>query len=70
LEEADLQIELEGLDPTESLISGGIIDSIGILKLVGFIEEQWDVQLGPEEISLENFDTLNSIVKLIQTHLS
>jgi acyl carrier protein len=53
----------------ESLVTSGLIDSIGILKLVAFIEEEFDIELDADDVNVANFDTLESIAKLIETHL-
>lgn len=68
-DESDLPEELRNVGPDESLISGALIDSLGVLKIVAFIETEFSIQLDPEEVNLENFDTLGAITKLIQTHL-
>jgi acyl carrier protein len=57
------------LTPTTPLISGGILDSIATLKLVMFVEETWGVGFEPHEVDKENFDTLESIVSLLQRKL-
>ena len=48
------------------IIEGGLVDSLGLFKLISFIEEQYSVRIKPEDILLENFATLGAIVKLIE----
>ena len=55
------------LTETTPLISGGILDSIATLKLVMFLEEQFDVSFAPHEIDKENLDDLARIVRLLRT---
>jgi acyl carrier protein len=52
----------------ESLVEGGLIDSLGVLRLVQFIEEEFQIQLSDDDVNVENFDTLASIAQLIETH--
>ena len=40
-----------------SLIQQGIVDSTGILELIGFIEETWHVQVPAQDMTPANFDT-------------
>jgi acyl carrier protein len=47
----------------------GVLDSLNLFLLLTFIEEQFGVTIEPEEIVPENFDTLTSITRLVQTHL-
>jgi acyl carrier protein len=46
------------------LIEGGILDSLAILNLVGFLEEQFYIVLPVEEFVPENFRTPATITAL------
>ncbi len=48
-----------------SLIQEGIIDSLGIFMLVSFIDNQFGVKVEPEDVVLDNFETINKIKDLI-----
>jgi len=47
----------------------GIIDSTGLIELVSFIEENFRIQVYMEEISPENFTSLETIENFIQGKL-
>jgi acyl carrier protein len=49
-----------------SLLEAGIIDSTGVLELVGFIEETYDVRVEDEELLPENLDSIQSIVGFVE----
>ena len=49
----------------ESLVESGIIDSLGIMKLVDFIENEFRVKIGDEDLVPENFETIEDITKLL-----
>jgi acyl carrier protein len=53
--------------PDTLLIEGGLVDSLGLFKLIAFIEEKVGVKIEPEEIVLENFATLRAVVALVQS---
>lgn len=55
--------------PDFPIIEGGLVDSLGLFKLIAFAEEQFDVRIAPEEIVFENFSTINAIVSLIRGKL-
>ncbi|MBI4523200.1 MAG: acyl carrier protein [Deltaproteobacteria bacterium] len=59
----------DSIDPNQSLLSAGLIDSLGILKLIAFIEEEFAIELQPDEINLENFDSLAAIARTVESHL-
>ncbi len=45
----------------ESLTETGVIDSIGLLQLVDYLESNYKIEIPMEIITPENFDTLNGI---------
>jgi len=53
--------------PDVPIIEQGLVDSLGLFKLIAFVEERLGVKIAPEEIVLENFATIAAIVKLIQS---
>ena len=55
----------KSLVPDEDLLEQGILDSIGIMKLIVFIEENFGIQVEDEEIIPENFQSLNSMVAFV-----
>ena len=48
-------------DPDESLISSGILDSLSLLRLIVYIEEQFGLTIEDSEVIPDNFETLNSM---------
>ena len=53
------------LDHDQSFLESGIIDSTGILELVSFIEEQYNITIEDEELIPDNLDSVNNVVKFI-----
>jgi acyl carrier protein len=49
------------IDPSENLLSKGIVDSHGVMELVGFLEERYGIAVGDEDLSPENFESVASI---------
>ena len=52
------------------LISSGIVDSFSMVSLKVFLEKKYQIKLPDEEATPEAFDTVNSIVKLVEKHLT
>ncbi len=48
------------------LLENNVVDSLGLFMLVSFIEEQFGVEVGHEELVPENFGTLGAMSKLIE----
>jgi acyl carrier protein len=59
-----------GLEDTESLIESGLIDSMGIMALLTFIEETFSFQVSLEDLTPENFETIETISCLIKKQRS
>ncbi|MGH7559296.1 MAG: acyl carrier protein [Gemmatimonadota bacterium] len=62
---------LPGENPAEltdaaPLITGGILDSIGTVKLVSFLEEEFEVQFEAGEVTVDYLDTIDRIVEIVR----
>jgi len=47
--------------PESSFVEGGILDSTSVLELVAFLEDHFGISVAPEEINLENMDSLAKV---------
>lgn len=50
----------------DDLLSQGIIDSLGILQLVAFIEDEFGVAIPDEDVVLENFMSVNALSEYLE----
>ena len=39
---------------------------MGVMKLVGFIEDEFDVKIPPEDIVIENFTDVDAITRYLE----
>ena len=60
----------EAIDDSMPLITSGIIDSIGMLGLVDFIESRFAIEFLPREIDVHALDSIQRIETLIRAKLS
>jgi len=58
------------LKDTDPLLEAGILDSLGIMKLLSFLEETFSVNLEAEEMMPENFETVETLSSLIENKTS
>ena len=49
----------------ESLLLRGVIDSLGVVDLVSFVEQRWDIKVDAPEIVEANFGTFNAIARFV-----
>ena len=59
-----------GLKDDEPLFESGIIDSLGLIKLIAFIEEKFNVSIDMSEIMIENFKTVNDIMETLKSRMN
>jgi acyl carrier protein len=55
-----------GLEDDEPLLTNGILDSLGIMRLAVFIEETFGVNVADEALVPENFGSLRRVAALIE----
>jgi acyl carrier protein len=63
--EVNPELGLTQIDDSEPLIESGIVDSLGVLKIMSFLDETYGVDLSSEEIKLENFRDVRTICDLV-----
>jgi len=56
----------QNLDPNMNLFESGTLTSLDILDLLSFIEETFNISFSEDDITMENFGTMNNIVQLIE----
>ena len=56
------------LTPQDDLLSAGILDSLGILQMVAFIEEQFGYQVPDEDVVFENFVSLEALTEYLKAN--
>lgn len=49
----------------DSFLEQGIIDSTGVLELVTFLEEQFEIAVEDDELVPENLDSIDNLVRFI-----
>ena len=54
------------LGDDEPLIESGIIDSMGIMTLLAFVEEKFSIQIPSDDLMPENFASIASIAALVE----
>ena len=55
------------LDENEPLLEKGIIDSMGALELLEFLQSEFGISVSDEEITADNFGSLGRITQFVMT---
>lgn len=53
----------------EALIQNGIVDSLGIFRLVSFFEDRFRLRIPDEEINADNFQTIATMEQYVVSRL-
>jgi len=61
----DLQVQCE-LNGESKLFSTGELDSVAMLDLITFVESKAGLQIRPEDVTLDNFDSVAAILRFIK----
>ncbi|HRQ11142.1 MAG: acyl carrier protein [Truepera sp.] len=59
-----------GLEADESLTQAGVLDSMGVLELIMFIEQHFEVSIPDEDTLPENLDSVSRIVGYVSRRLA
>ena len=54
-------------DDNDSFLEKGLIDSTGILELVSFLEEEFDIEVKDAELVPDNFDSLSKLSSYVES---
>ena len=55
------------IGPEDDLLLSGLIDSVGVMKLVAFLEQTYNKPIPPQEITIEHFENIQAIVDYISS---
>lgn len=58
----------ETTDPTydDELLVAGIIDSLGVTRLIGFVGQEFGVDIPPQDVIIDNFSTISHLADHIR----
>ncbi len=61
--ETELVVSDESLEITsdDDLLGSGLVDSLGMMKLISFIEKEFELKIPAEDMVIENFMTVSCI---------
>ena len=51
----------------DSLLEAGVIDSVLMVGLISFLESEYGIRIEDDDMTPENFESINSIVEFIQS---
>ncbi len=58
--------EHDGVASDDELLVEGIIDSLGVMRLVSFVEERFAIPVPPQDITIHNFRSVDALVAYLE----
>ncbi len=65
VENFSLDGDIARLSGSRSLTERGIVDSVGVVEVLTFLETQYDIQINDDETVPENIDTIDNMVRFV-----
>lgn len=56
----------QSIGEEDSLLGNGILDSLGVLDLVGFLEQEFGISVADEDLVPEHFETIRHITAFVE----
>ena len=58
------------VDPEQNLLGEGVVDSLGMFRLVGFIEASYEIKISPAQFIIQNFRRIAVISIFVSERLN
>lgn len=58
------------LSETDDLVEAEVMDSLGIMKLILFLEENFQIKISDDDLTLENFKSIETIYSLAESKMT
>jgi acyl carrier protein len=63
-------VGVDQLDPDYDLMQGGVVDSIGLLKLIAWLEHRFNIAADDIDLDPDNFRSVTAIDRFIELCLA
>ena len=61
--------ENKNITDSDNIIEEGIIDSLGLMKLINYIEDNFSLKIDDEDLTPDNFESIDIISSFIEKML-
>lgn len=62
--------DVKDIDDDALIFENGLLDSMGLLFLIEFLGEAFQVEVSDDELNPKNFESINNIVSFVSNKLS
>jgi len=64
-----IEDDADGIKDSDNIFEMGYVNSLFAMKLVNFIEDEYDIIIENDELNLENFSSINAITAFIENKM-
>ena len=57
------------LEPDDDLLTSGLVDSLGIMRLIQFLETAYGISVPPADVTIDNFMTARTICSYVKDRI-
>jgi acyl carrier protein len=57
--------QVDHVSNSDNVISAGIVDSLGIVKIISYLENAFSVEIDDSDLVMENFETIESMATFV-----
>ena len=62
--------EDRAIEDYDSFLETGVVDSMGVMELVAFVQREFGLEVAQEEIVVENFDSIRKLAAFVRRKLA
>ena len=56
----------QAISADDPLLLSGLVDSMGVMRLISHLETHFSIKIPPEDVTIENFATAAEIARYVQ----
>ena len=60
------EVDNDELENNKELVHSGVLNSFSIVMLIGELSDNFDIEISPQEIVYENFDSLDGLTAMVK----
>ena len=57
----------QDLSVDDNLLISGLVDSLGVMLLISYVEEHFGIHVPPEDVTIEHFRSIRSIAEYVES---
>lgn len=58
--------KVDHVSNSDNVIAAGIVDSLGIVKIISYLEDTFSVEIDDADLVMENFETIESMATFVE----